>query len=159
MLSLIVACSSEKDAKPNPSAAPSTETAVAPAAPVPITSLSGEYILTETEPKKTKAGSQEVTCTTTHTYKLMFINDSVVRYTAKTDQSIDPPTEGAMCQSKLFNVDETGTYEIKDGSSVKMTFSAGEKKLPWVHNNIMILKLNDINSLEIFHNGAIFQKQ
>lgn len=159
MLSLLVACSSEKDAKPNSAAAPAVETAASTSAPELITSLSGEYVLTETESKKTKLGSEDVTCTTTHTYKLKFINDNMVQYTAKTDQSIDPPVEGAMCQSKWFNVDETGTYEIKDGRSVTMTFSAGDKKLPWVHNNIMILQLNNINSLEIMHNGAKFIKQ
>lgn len=157
MLSLFVACSSEKNDKPK--AASVTQTAAAPAAPEPITSLSGEYILTETNATKTKPSDQEFTCQTTHTYKLMFINENMVRYTANTEQSIDPPAEGMMCQSKWYNVDETGTYEIKDGRSVKMTFSAGEKKMPWVHNNIMILQLNNINSLEIFHNGAKFQKQ
>ena len=89
----------------------------------------------------------------------MFINDSVVRYTAKTDQSMDPPVEGAMCQSKLYNVDVTGTYEIKDGRFVKLTFSPSDGKMPWVHKDVMSLKLNNINSLEIFHNGAAFRKQ
>ena len=76
MLSLFVACSSEKDAKPNPETSPAMENAAAPAAPEAITSLSGEYVLTETEPKKTKAGSQELTCTTTHTFKLSFITNN-----------------------------------------------------------------------------------
>ena len=159
MLSLFIACSSEKNAKPNPAAAPELETAAAPTTSAPVTSLSGEYVLKETQSKKTKAGGEEITCTTTHTYTLTFINDTAVHYTAKTDVSLDPPAEGMMCQSKLFNVDETGTYEIKDGSSVKMTFSAGEKKLPWVHNNVMVLKLNNANSLELFNNGFQFRKQ
>lgn len=159
MLSLLVACSSEKDTKPNPAAAPAVETAAVPSAPEPITSLSGEYVLTETESKKTKLGTEEITCTTTHTYTLVFISDTLVRYTAKTDQSMDPPADNMVCFAKLYNVDETATYEIKDGRSVTMTFSAGEQKMPWVHNNVMILKLNNINSLEIFHNGAKFIKQ
>lgn len=159
MLFLLVACSSEKDVKPDPTAAPATETTAVPAAPESVTSLSGEYVLTETESKKTKAGNQEYTCRTTHTYKLQFINDNMVRYTAKTDQSIDPPAEGMMCFSKLYNVDVTGTYEIKDGRSVTLTFSSSDAKMPWVHKNVMLLKLNDIHALEIVHNGSEFRKQ
>jgi len=159
ILSLLVACSSEKDAKPSPAGAPAVETAAAPPAPAPITSLSGEYVLTETESKKTKLGTQDITCTTTHTYTLKFISDNIVRYTAKTNQSMDPPADNMVCMSKMFNVDETGTYEIKDGRSVQMTFSTGEKKLPWVHKDVMSLRLNNANSLEIFNNGSKFTKQ
>jgi hypothetical protein len=159
MLSLLVACSSEKDAKPNPAAAPELETAAVPTASEPITSLLGEYILSQTESKKTKVGSEEVTCNTTHTYTLMFINDNTVQYTAKTDLSMDPPMENMMCASKIFNVDVSGTYEIKDGLFVKLIFSPSDGKMPWVHKDVMSLKLNNINSLEIMHNGAKFQKQ
>jgi len=158
MLSLLVACSSEKDAKPNPAAAPATPTAAAPAAPEPMTSLSGKYVLTETHDKKTKASNQEYTCKITHTYTLLFIDDRMVRYTAKTDQSIDPPLEGALCFTKMYNVDITGPYKIKDGS-VTLTFSLPEGKMPWVHKNIMLLKLKDANTLEIVHNGSEFRKQ
>ncbi|PKN50659.1 MAG: hypothetical protein CVU55_15980 [Deltaproteobacteria bacterium HGW-Deltaproteobacteria-13] len=159
MLSLLVACSSEKDVKPNPAAAPAMETAVAPEASAPITSLSGEYVLTETNATKTKPGGQEFACRTTHTYKLMFINDNVVRYTANTEQSIDPPAEGVMCQSKLYNVDVTGTYEIKNGNTVTLAFSPSDGKLPWVDKNILLLRLKNTNALEIVYNGSEFRKQ
>jgi len=159
MLSLLVACSSEKDVKPNPATATETQMAEAPGAPVSVTSLSGEYVLSETNSNKVKPGGQEFTCRTTHTYKLMFINDNTVRYTANTEQSIDPPAEGMMCQSKWYNVDETGNYEIKYGSIVTLTFSPSDGKMPWVHKNIMLLKLKDANTLEISANGSEFRKQ
>ena len=159
VLSLLVACSSEKDAKPNPAATSATETAAAPAAPEPITSLSGEYILTETNANQEKPAGQEFRCVTTHTYKLMFMNYNRVQYTAKSEQTIDPPAEGMMCQSKWYNVDVTGNYEIKDSLFVTLTFSPSDGKLPWVHKNIMSLKLKDENTLEIFANGSEFRKQ
>ncbi len=159
MLSLLIACSSEKDAKPNPSPASATQTVQAPAAPEPATSLSGEYVLTETNSKKTKVGSQEYTCQTTHTYTLQFISDQSVRYTAKTDVSMDPPENNAACASKLYNVDVTGTYEIKYGSSVTVTFSPSAGKMPWVSKDVMLLKLKDTNTLEIVYNGSVFRKQ
>jgi hypothetical protein len=81
------------------------------------------------------------------------------RQQAKTDQSIDPPVEGAVCSTKLYNVDVTGTYEIKDGSSVTLTFSPSEGKMPRVHKNIMFWRLKDINALVIVNNGSEFRKQ
>jgi len=158
-LSLLIACSSEKDVKPNPAAAPTAQTATAREAPAPTTNLSGEYVLTETQSNKTKVTTQEYTCQTTHTYTLQFFNGQAVRYMAKTDVNMDPPSENMMCFSKLYNVDITGTYEVKDGSSVKLTFSPSDKKLPWVRNNIMLLRLNDINTLAIVNNGSEFRKQ
>ncbi|MEE9911508.1 MAG: hypothetical protein K4571_07265 [Deltaproteobacteria bacterium] len=159
MLSLLVACSSEKDVKPNPAASPAAPDAAAPAAPEPMTGLSGEYVLTETSAKKTKWDKQEYTCHVTHTYTLQFIDDQMVRYTAKTDQSIDPPAEGMMCFTKLYNVDTTGTYKIKDGTSVMLTFAVPEGKMPWVHKNIMLLRLKNASALEIVNNGSEFRKQ
>lgn len=159
MLSLIVACSSEKDAKPNPSAAPAMETTAAPPAPEAITSLSGDYVLTQSDSAKPKNLNQELTCTTTHTFKLSFITNNSVHYTAKSEQRIDPPTEGVMCMAKLYNADEIGTYNIKDGRVVEIRFSPSDKKIPWVDKGYMPLKLNDINSLEIFANGSEFRKQ
>jgi len=159
VLCLLVACSSEKDAKPSSAAAPVLETAAAPSAPAPVTSLSGDYVLTQTESKKTKLGGQEITCNTTYQYTLQFINDTMVRYTAKTDQRIDPPAENMMCAAKIYNTDVTGTYEIKDGRSVTLTFAASEEKIPWVHKNIMLLSLKNANALAIIHNGSEFRKQ
>lgn len=159
MLFLIVACSSEKDAKPNSTGSPAMKTEEAPAAPEQITSLSGEYVLVQTESKKTKMGDQEITCSTTHTYTLVFINDNTVRYKAKTDQRMEPPMEGAMCFSKLHNVDVTGTYKTKDNLFVTLNFALAGGKIPWVHKDIMSLQLNNVNSLEISHNGAKFLKQ
>ncbi len=159
MLLLLIACSSEKDVKPKAAAVPAEPTAAAPEAPARVTSLSGEYVLTETQSKKTKANTLEYTCQTIHTYTLQFFSGQAVRYMAKTDVSMDPPAEGMMCQSKLYNVDITGTYEVKDGSSVTLTFSPSDKKLPWVHKNIMLLRLNDINTLAIVYNGSEFRKQ
>jgi len=156
LLFLIVACSSEKDAKPNSQAAPAPQTAAAPEA---ITSLSGDYVLTQTDTAKTKNLSQELTCTTTHTFKLSFINNNTVHYTAKSEQTIDPPTEGVMCQAKLYNADEIGTYNIKDGRFVEIRFSASDKKIPWVHNGYLPLKMDNINELEIDANGSKFVKQ
>jgi hypothetical protein len=159
MLSLLVSCSSEKDAKPNSAAAPATQITAAPEAPAPVTSLSGEYVLTDSNTRKKKWGKQEYTCQITHTYTLLFIDGQTVRYTAKTDQSIDPPEEGVMCIEKLYNVNVTGAYEIKNGSSVTLTFSPSEEKMPWVHKNIMLLGLKDANTLAIVHNGSEFRKQ
>ena len=159
MLSLIVACSSEKDAKPNASASPAVQTAAAPAAPEAITSLSGDYVLTQADSHKMKAVTPELTCTNTHTFKLSFITNNSVHYTAKSEQTIDPPTEGVMCQAKLYNADVIGTYNIKDGRVVEIRFSTSDGKIPWVDNGYLPLKLNDINSLEIFANGSKFIKQ
>jgi hypothetical protein len=159
MLSLIVACSSEKDAKSNASASPATQTAAAPLAPEAITSLSGDYVLTQSDTGKTKNLSQELTCTTTHTFKLSFIANNSVHYTAKSEQTIDPPTEGVACMAKLYNADVIGTYNIKDGRVVEIRLSPSDGKIPWVDNGYMPLKLNDINSLEIFANGSKFIKQ
>ena len=156
LLSLFVACSSEKDTNPGP--APAKQSAVAPAVHEAITSLSGEYVLTETDSKKTKVGTQEYTCQTTHTYTLQFISNETVRYMAKTTQSIDPPEEGMMCASKLYNVDVTGSYEIKYGKSVTINFSSSGK-IPWVDKGVMLLRLIDANTLEIVYNGSKFQKQ
>jgi hypothetical protein len=156
MLSLIVACSSEKDAKPNSATTPAMQTTAAPEA---ITSLSGDYVLTQTDSHKMKAVSPELTCTTTHTFKLSFITNNSVHYTAKSEQTIDPPTEGVMCQAKLYNADEIGTYNIKDGRVVEIRFSPSDKKIPWVDKGYLPLKLNDINTLEIFANGSKFVKQ
>ncbi len=159
ILSLIVACSSEKDAKPNPSATPAMQTTSAPPAPEAITSLSGDYVLTQSDSHKIKNTDPELTCTTTHTFKLSFITDNSVHYTAKSEQTIDPPKEGVMCMAKLFNADEIGTYNIKDGRVVEIRFSPSDKKIPWVDKGYLPLKLNNINSLEIFANGARFVKQ
>jgi hypothetical protein len=158
LLSLLIACSSEKDAKTKPTAVPAMQTATAPAAHETINSLSGEYILSQTDSKKTKVGSQEYTCQTAHTYTLQFTGSSMVRYTAKSNQSIDPPAEGMMCASKLYNVDITGTYEIRVGRVVALTFSS-EDKVPWVHKGIMLLSLKDANTLAIEYNGSEFHKQ
>ncbi|MEN6373196.1 MAG: hypothetical protein ABFD75_00275 [Smithella sp.] len=156
--SLLIACSSEKDAKPNPAAAPAMQTAAAPAAQEPITSLSGEYVLTQTESKKTKVGDQEYTFQTTHTFTLQFTGSSMVRYIAKSNQTIDPPAEGMMLQTKLYNTDTTGTYEIRVGKVVAVTFSSSEK-LPWVEKGVLLLRLKDANTLEIVYNGSEFRKQ
>jgi hypothetical protein len=159
LLSLLVACSSEKDAKPNSATAPETVTAAAPAAPEVVTSLSGDYVLTQSESHKTKNIKPELTCTTTHTFKLTFINDNTVHYTAKSEQSIDPPTEGVACMAKLYNADEVGTYNIKDGRIVEIRFSPSDKKIPWVDKGYLPLKMDNINELEIFANGSKFVKQ
>ncbi|HNZ64586.1 MAG TPA: hypothetical protein PKJ10_02010 [Smithella sp.] len=156
LLFLIVACSSEKDAQPNSPAAPAPQTAAAPEA---ITSLSGDYVLTQTDSAKTKNLSEELTCTTTHTFKLSFITNNSVHYTAKSEQTIDPPTEGVACMAKLYNADEIGTYNIKDGRVVEIRFSPSDKKIPWVDKGYLPLKLDNINELEIFANGAKFVKQ
>ncbi len=157
-LFLLVACSSEKEAKPPAAATPPKHGLEEPVLPEPISSLSGEYVFAETISKKTKVGDQEYTCQTTHTYTLRFSDGQTVRYTAKTDQSIDPPTEGMMCQSKLYNVDTSGTYEIKH-NVVTLTFSPSEGKMPWVDKNVFLLRLKDANTLEIVYNGSKFQKQ
>jgi len=159
LLSLIVACSSEKDAKPNSPAAPASQTAAAPAAPEAITSLTGDYVLTQADTVKMKNTDPELTCTTTHTFKLSFITNNSVHYTANSEQTIDPPTEGVACMAKLYNVDEIGTYNIKDGRVVEIRFSPSDKKIPWVDKGYFPLKLNDVNTLEIFANGAKFIKQ
>ena len=156
LLSLIVACSSEKDAKSNSPAAPASQTAAAPEA---ITSLSGDYVLTQSDSHKTKNLIQELTCTTTHTFKLSFITNNSVHYTAKSEQKIDPPTEGVACMAKLYNADEIGTYNIKDGRVVEIRFSSSDKKIPWVDKGYLPLKMDNINELEIFANGAKFIKQ
>ncbi len=156
LLFLIVACSSEKDAQPNSPAAPAPQTAAAPEA---ITSLSGDYVLTQTDSAKTKNLSEELTCTTTHTFKLSFITNNSVHYTAKSEQTIDPPTEGVACMAKLYNADEIGTYNIKDGRIVEIRFSPSDKKIPWVDKGYLPLKMDNINELEIFANGAKFVKQ
>mgnify|MGYP000994322573 CR=1 FL=1 len=156
LLSLIVACSSEKDAKPNSPAAPVPQTAAAPEA---ITSLSGDYVLTQSDSVKMKNTNPELTCTTTHTFKLSFITNNSVHYTAKSEQSIDPPTEGVMCMAKLYNADEIGTYNIKDGRVVEIRFSPSDKKIPWVEKGYLPLKMDNINELEIFANGSKFVKQ
>ena len=72
---------------------------------------------------------------------------------------IDPPTEGVACMAKLYNADVIGTYNIKDGRIVEIRFSTSDGKIPWVDKGYLPLKLNDINSLEIFANGAKFIKQ
>ena len=96
ILSLLVACSSEKDTKPNPASAPLTQTATELEEQEPITSLSGEYVLTQTDSKKMMVGGREYTCQNTHTFTLQFIDEQTVRYTAKTDQCIDPYEDGIM---------------------------------------------------------------
>ncbi len=159
MLSLIVACSSEKDAKPNTSAAPAMETTAAPPAPEAITTLTGDYILTQADSVKMKNTNPELTCTTTHTFKLSFITNNSVHYTAKSEQTIDPPTEGVACMAKLYNADEIGTYNIKDGRVVEIRFSPSDKKIPWVDKGYLPLKMDNINELEIFANGSKFVKQ
>lgn len=156
ILSLIVACSSEKDAKSNPSAAPAPQTAAAPEA---ITTLTGDYILTQADSVKMKNTNPELTCTTTHTFKLSFITNNSVHYTAKSEQTIDPPTEGVACMAKLYNADEIGTYNIKDGRVVEIRFSPSDKKIPWVDKGYLPLKMDNINELEIFANGSKFVKQ
>jgi hypothetical protein len=156
LLSLIVACSSEKDAKPNSPAAPAPQTAAAPEA---ITSLSGDYVLTQADSVKMKNTNPELTCTTTHTFKLSFITNNSVHYTAKSEQKIDPPTEGVACMAKLYNADEIGAYNIKDGRVVEIRFSSSDKKIPWVHKGYLPLKMDNINELEIFANGAKFVKK
>lgn len=157
LLSFFVACSSEKDAKPNPTAVPAKQTVAAPAVE-PITSLSGEYILAQTDSKKIKSGDQEYTFQTTHTFILQFTGNSMVRYIAKSNQTSDPPAEGMMLQTKFYNTDITGTYEIRAGRVVALTFSS-EDKIPWVHKGIMLLRLKGADTLEIEYNGSQFRKQ
>lgn len=157
----MVACSSEKDTKPNPANTPAVSAVEAPEAQGPVTRLSGEYVLTETVSKKTKIGSEEYTCQTTHTYTLVFGGGDTVQYTAKTDQSIDPPAENEnmMCFSKRYNVDVSGSYEIKDGRTVTLIFPPSGEKIPWVDKGVMALRLKSADALEIIHNGSLFRKQ
>lgn len=155
LMSLFVACSSEKDTKPNSAAVPAKQNE---AASETITGLSGEYILTQTDSKKTKVGDQEYTFQTTHTFILQFTGNSMVRYIAKSNQTSDPPAEGMMLQTKLYNTDTNGTYEIKDGKIVTIKFSSSEK-IPWVEKGILLLRLKDTNALEIAYNGSEFRKQ